>query len=191
MTSVAIRCALTGVLSQRTAGPPIAPSEHFIGEASHLRVAALDFSCGHVGPQVEGFLARCREVGDRGVVVGYLSGAACPIHHMTHTDGENRRLLPLYLEAGFDIADSVCPYPMTQCRLEDIYAAFAGRITIWGGIPSTLLCPDSTSDAEFRRTIDSLVARYSGQSRLILGVSDMVTADADWERLGYITGKVG
>jgi hypothetical protein len=109
---------------------------------------------------------------------------------MTHTDGENRRLLPLYVEAGFDIADSVCPYPMTQLRLEEIYAAFAGRITIWGGIPSTLLCRDSTSEEEFRRTIDELVARYPGQSRLILGVSDMVTADADWDRLCYITEKV-
>ncbi len=250
---------------------------HPIREPRDFDSVAWIFSHLQVEPQTEGFLARSREVGDRGVVVGYLSGAACPIHHvmkelmpveqffyalhdypekvealaealepfyarmkqvaaegpcevillganyddsityprfferhilpplrdyaaelhargkflMTHTDGENRRLLPLYLEAGFDIADSVCPYPMTQCRLEDIYAAFAGRITIWGGIPSTLLCPDSTTDAEFRRTIDALVARYSGQSRLILGVSDMVTADADWERLGYITGKVG
>ena len=32
---------------------------------------------------------------------------------MTHTDGENRRLIPLYLQTGFDIADSVCPAPMT------------------------------------------------------------------------------
>ena len=33
---------------------------------------------------------------------------------LTHTDGENRRLLPLYLRAGFDIADSLCPAPMTR-----------------------------------------------------------------------------
>jgi len=251
-------------------------TEHPIREPRDFEVAAWIFSHLKVEPQTEGFRARCREVGDRGVVVGYLSGAACPIHHvmkelmpveqffyalhdypdrverlaeaiepfyarmkevaadspaeiillganyddsityprffarhilpplrdhaaqlhargkflMTHTDGENRRLLPLYVEAGFDIADSVCPYPMTQLRLEEIYAAFTGRITIWGGIPSTLLCPDSTRDVEFRRTIDELVERYTGQSRLILGVSDMVTADADWDRLQYITAKV-
>ncbi|MBI3682417.1 MAG: hypothetical protein HY235_18715, partial [Acidobacteria bacterium] len=29
---------------------------------------------------------------------------------MTHTDGENRKLLHLYRAAGFDVADSVCPY---------------------------------------------------------------------------------
>jgi len=109
---------------------------------------------------------------------------------MTHTDGENKQLLELYLRAGFDIADSVCPYPMTRCRLEEIRAAFADRITIWGGIPSTLLCATSTPDDEFRRSVDQLVRRYEGESHFILGVSDMVTADADWKRLQHITEMV-
>ena len=109
---------------------------------------------------------------------------------MTHTDGENKLLLGLYLRAGFDIADSVCPYPMTRCRLEEIRAAFAGRITIWGGIPSTLLCPASTPEDEFRRSVAQLIDRYKGESHFILGVSDMVTADADWDRLQYVTEKV-
>jgi hypothetical protein len=106
---------------------------------------------------------------------------------MTHTDGENKQLLALYLRAGFDIADSVCPYPMTRCRLEEIRAAFADRITIWGGIPSTLLYPASTPEDEFRRSVAQLIERYQGKSHFILGVSDMVTADADWARLQYIT----
>ena len=109
---------------------------------------------------------------------------------MTHTDGENKQLLALYLRAGFDIADSVCPYPMTRCRLEEIRAAFANRITIWGGIPSTLLCSTSTAGDEFRRSIDQLIERYGRESHFILGVSDMVTADADWDRVQYITEKV-
>jgi hypothetical protein len=109
---------------------------------------------------------------------------------MTHTDGENKQLLALYLRAGFDIADSVCPYPMTRCRLEEIRVAFADRITIWGGIPSTLLCSTSTPEDEFRRSIAQLIERYDGESHFILGVSDMVTADADWDRLHYVTEKV-
>jgi hypothetical protein len=108
---------------------------------------------------------------------------------MTHTDGENRKLLKLYREAGFDVADSVCPYPMTSCRLEEIREAFADRITILGGIPSVLLCRDSATEDQFRRFIDDLIARYSGQSRLILGVSDMVTADAEWSRLRYLSER--
>ena len=109
---------------------------------------------------------------------------------MTHTDGENRRLIPLYLRAGFDIADSLCPAPMTRMNLEDIRAAFADRITIWGGIPSVLLCPDSVGESEFRLWIDRLLGRYGHASRFVLGVSDMVTADASWERLLYITEMI-
>jgi hypothetical protein len=109
---------------------------------------------------------------------------------MTHTDGENKQLLALYLRSGFDIADSVCPYPMTRCRLEEIRAAFADRITIWGGIPSTLLCSTSTAEDEFRRSVEQLIERYDRESHFILGVSDMVTADADWDRVQYITEKV-
>jgi Uroporphyrinogen decarboxylase (URO-D) len=109
---------------------------------------------------------------------------------MTHTDGENKQLLALYMQTGFDIADSVCPYPMTRCRLEEIRAAFADRITVWGGIPSTLLCSTSTPEDEFRRSIDELVERYGQESHFILGVSDMVTAEAEWDRMHYITDKV-
>ncbi len=109
---------------------------------------------------------------------------------MTHTDGENRRLIPLYLRAGFDIADSVCPAPMTRMTIDEIRVELEDRITIWGGIPSVLLCPDSADDAQFRSWIDTLIDRYGHQSRFVLGVSDMVTADVAWERLAYITEKI-
>jgi len=109
---------------------------------------------------------------------------------MTHTDGENRRLIPHYLDAGFDIADSVCPHPMTRLTLDEYIDAFSGRITVWGGIPSTLLCPDSTPEDDFRRAIGHLLDKHRDRPRLILGVSDMVTADADWDRLAYITERL-
>ena len=38
--------------------------------------------------------------------------------------------------------------------------------------------------------VDRLVERHSHTTRLVLGVSDMVTADASWDRLLYITEKV-
>jgi hypothetical protein len=109
---------------------------------------------------------------------------------MTHTDGENQRLFPLYRRAGFDVADSVCPYPMTRCTLEEIRTNFGEHVTIWGGIPSTLLCTSSTTEDEFWRSIDETVERYAHQSHFILGVSDMVTADCEWERMQYITDRV-
>jgi hypothetical protein len=251
-------------------------TEHAIREPADFETVGYIFSHLKVEAQFDGYLARCAEVGERGVVVGYLLGTASPMHHimkelmpverffyamadcrekverlaermepfyerlkgigasspaeivhlganyddsitypsfferyilpalrdyaetlhrtgkylMTHTDGENRGLLPLYLRAGFDIADSLCPYPMTRVHFEDYLKTFSGCITIWGGIPSILLCPDSTPEDQFRRSIDAMIERYGRQSRFILGVSDMVTSDADWDRLQYINEKV-
>ena len=42
----------------------------------------------------------------------------------THTDGENTGLMELYLKSGFDIADSICPAPMTKISLEDTRRMF-------------------------------------------------------------------
>ena len=247
--------------------------EHAIREPRDFEVVGHIFSHLKVEPRWEGYLTRRKEVGERGLAVGYLLGTACPVQHimkelmpveqffyalhdypekvqnlaeqmeplyqslkeigedspaevvflggnyddsithprffekyilpplrdysaslhargkylMTHTDGENRLLLPLYLRAGFDIADSVCPYPMTRCRLSEIRACFDDRITIWGGIPSTLLCASSTSEGEFRSSLHNLIEHYGRASHFILGVSDMVTADCELQRLQYIT----
>jgi hypothetical protein len=49
---------------------------------------------------------------------------------------------------------------------------------------------DSATEAQFRDFIDGLVERYARQPRFVLGVSDMVTADAEWDRLLYVTDKV-
>jgi hypothetical protein len=80
---------------------------------------------------------------------------------------------------------------MTRLTLEETLAAFAGRITIWGGIPSTQLCAGSTDEQEFRRYADELIARHGHSKRLVLGVSDMVTADAELDRIKYLCAKIG
>lgn len=251
-------------------------SQHAIREPQDFDVVGHIFSHLRVEPNFDGYLARRAEVGDDGLAVGFIQGAASPIqlimkelmvleeffyafhdypekvlhlagqiepyfqqiqaigadspaevlllganyddsithpaffekhllpsltsfaqalHRqgkflMTHTDGENQKLFPLYHRAGFDIADSVCPYPMTQCTLEETRANFGGHVTIWGGIPSTLLCLSSTPEDEFRRSVNETIERYSGQSHFVLGVSDMVTADCEWDRLQYITDKI-
>ena len=79
---------------------------------------------------------------------------------------------------------------MTRMSLAEIRTALGDRITIWGGIPSVLLCRHSCGDSDFREWMDNLIERYGHMSRFVLGVSDMVTADADWNRLEYITKKV-
>ncbi len=108
---------------------------------------------------------------------------------LTHTDGENERLLPLFRRAGFDIADSLCPAPMTKVTLAQAIDALPG-ITIWGGIPSVALLEESVHEADFRRLVEEAVALARGKSHLILGIADTTPAGAKWERIEYISDAV-
>jgi hypothetical protein len=111
-------------------------------------------------------------------------------YHLTHTDGENRALLPLYPGCGFDIAESVCPYPMTQCTLAEIMEGMGPGVTIWGGIPSVILLDSSTPDQVFEEFLDDLFSTPGIGNRLILGVSDNVPPDANLTRLDEIKKRV-
>lgn len=110
---------------------------------------------------------------------------------LTHTDGENERLLPLYPDCGFDVAESVCPRPMTRCTLREARAGMGPRTTVWGGIPSLALLPAHMDDRAFDAYLDDLFAEARSGRRLILGVSDNVPPDADLGRLDRIRDSIG
>ena len=118
---------------------------------------------------------------------------------LTHTDGENEGLLPLYPECRIDVAESVCPQPMTRCTLRQVRDGLrqdipgqdtpVQGITVWGGIPSVALLPDSMSGAAFEDYLDGVFAELGSGDHLILGVSDNVPPDADLDRLARITER--
>jgi len=107
---------------------------------------------------------------------------------LTHTDGENHDLLPYYPDCGFDVAESVCPAPMTRCSLAEIRAGM--KTTVWGGIPSVALLESSMDNAAFNAYLDELFDSLGGGDHLILGVSDNVPPDAKLERLQRIGDAV-
>lgn len=109
---------------------------------------------------------------------------------LTHTDGENRGLLEHYVASGFDIADSVCPSPMTRLSIGQVREAFAGRITIMGGIPSVTLVRESMTDLQFERYLDDFFTQIGRGDRLILGVSDTTPPAAEFRRLRAIADRV-
>lgn len=109
---------------------------------------------------------------------------------LTHTDGENRALLPLYPDCGFDVAESVCPQPMTSCSLAEVRAGVGGETTVWGGIPSVALLPDSMDDATFEAYMDGLFGELGNGRRLILGVADNVPPDADMRRIERVKERI-
>jgi hypothetical protein len=105
---------------------------------------------------------------------------------LTHTDGENQGLCHLYREAGVDVADSVCPQPMTKLTLAEHRKAFDNQVTIWGAIPSVMLLPDSFSQPQFEKYMENLMTEIDTGQRLILSVADTLPPAADFERILYI-----
>jgi uroporphyrinogen-III decarboxylase len=109
---------------------------------------------------------------------------------LCHCDGENKGLLDLIPESGMDIAEAVCPQPMTKVTITEVKKAFKGKVTIFGGIPSVILMEESMSDEEFEKFMKDLFGEIAPGNRFILGVSDTTPPDAKFERLVRITEMV-
>ena len=128
-------------------------------------------------------------------ILPYLQKLADLLHSkgkllQTHCDGENKGLLDLLAESGMDIAEAVCPQPMTKVTITDVKKVFKNKITIFGGIPSVVLLQESMPDEEFERFMKSLFKEIAPGDRFILGVSDTTPPDAKFERLLRITEMV-
>jgi uroporphyrinogen-III decarboxylase len=124
-------------------------------------------------------------------IMPWLNRAADKLHGagkylLTHTDGENKGLMPAFADCRFDIADSVCPAPMTKVSLREYRDLFGKRITLWGGVPSTLVLPSCFSEEDFRRFVQELVRDCKPYDHLILSVADTLPPDADFGRIQYL-----
>jgi uroporphyrinogen-III decarboxylase len=146
-----------------------------LGANYDSRVQYPPFFAEHLQPGLEAFAEKLHANGK------YL---------LTHTDGENTGLLQHYLDSSFDIADSVCPAPMTKLTFREVREAFAGRITIMGGIPAVVLLKESMSDRDFDAFLDDFFEQLGGGDHLILGISDTTPPSADFERLLRIGQRV-
>jgi len=105
---------------------------------------------------------------------------------LSHTDGENEGLMDFIFESGIDVADSVCPYPMTKVGLSEYYRRWRERITIFGGIPSNLLLEDATSENAFENYMRALFSAIVPGSRFMLAIADTTPPDASFDRLRRI-----
>jgi len=109
---------------------------------------------------------------------------------LTHTDGENTGLLDCYLESEIDVADSICPSPMTKLTFKEVRDHFRSRITVMGGIPSVCLLKASMPDDAFEAYLDEFFTQLARGDHLILGVSDTTPPAADLERVKRIGERV-
>ncbi len=105
---------------------------------------------------------------------------------VTHTDGENEKLLHLYVQAGVDVADSVCPRPMTRLSLREYREVFGDRIAIWGGLCSICVLPGVFSDEQFEAHLDEALDAADDGRGLIFSLADTTPPEASLERIRRI-----
>lgn len=109
---------------------------------------------------------------------------------LTHTDGDNSGLLQDYVEANVDIADSVCPSPMTKQTFGEIRRGLQDKVAIWGGIAAISVLEDSMSEYEFEKYLDQTLQDAGGGRRLVLAIADSVPPAAKFERILKIKKRV-
>ena len=109
---------------------------------------------------------------------------------VTHTDGENEGILPFYRQMGIDVADSVCPAPMTRLSLAEYRRTFAQEIAVWGGICSVSVLPESFTDEQFAAHVEDVLQAAGDGCGLIVSIADTTPPDACIERLRYIGSRI-
>jgi len=107
-----------------------------------------------------------------------------------HCDGENFGLMDLLRDSGMHVAEAVAPYPMTKVKIEEYYERWSDTLTIFGGIPESLLLEESTTDEDFEAYLDHLFKVVAPGKRLILGIGDTTPAHAVFDRLIRIGERV-
>lgn len=108
---------------------------------------------------------------------------------LCHTDGENRGLMDLIRDSGMHIAESFCPAPMTKVTLAEYYERLSPHLTLFGGIPSTVVMP-GTSEADFEAYMDELFRAVAPGRRIVIGIADEVPPSAVFSRLQRIGERI-
>jgi hypothetical protein len=106
-----------------------------------------------------------------------------------HADNDTKLLLSLVKEAGFDMAECFVTAPMVHCTLAEARQAWGKDVIIWGGIPSSILCPPVT-DSVFEAYMEDLFRTIAPGDAFILGVADNVMPDAYIERVIRVSEMV-
>lgn len=100
----------------------------------------------------------------------------------SHWDGFVKQLLPYVGETGLDGLECVTPLPQGDVTIEEMKEGMEGML-LRDGIPAVLFCP-WTSLKDLEDHVRKLMRTF--HPRLILGISDMLPANADIERIRFV-----
>jgi hypothetical protein len=99
-----------------------------------------------------------------------------------HADADTRLLVDLIKDAGFDVLDCFASAPLVPFELAEARRRFGPGVTIWGGVPSTILC-DPYTDEQFEQYMEHLFDDIAPGDRFMLGVSDNIMPETHIERV--------
>ena len=102
-----------------------------------------------------------------------------------HPDGENNLLMDILADCGADVCEAVTPYPMTKVGIDEYYDRWcrSGKLTIWGGIPESMLLEKSATEEDFKAYLDHLFKAIVPGDRFIAGIGDTTPPGAVFDRL--------
>ena len=128
-------------------------------------------------------------------ILPWVQKAAGTLHEkgkiiFCHCDGENLGLMNVLKSTGMDMAEAICPHPMTKVSVDEYYRQWSNAMTIFGGIPSNMVLAESASDQDFEAYLDYLFKAVAPGTRFILGIADTTPPDAVFERLIRIGERV-
>jgi len=103
-----------------------------------------------------------------------------------HWCGRTQNLLPLVPGCGLDVVEAIVTKPMADIALPDALELLGDRVVLQGGIPSVLVCREGASLEEFEEYVREVIRPLKGRRGYIVGMSDNVPPNADFERIEQI-----
>ena len=108
---------------------------------------------------------------------------------LCHTDGENTALMDLIGDSGMHVAESITPAPMTRVTIGEYYRRWSPKLTLFGGIPSTIMLPQ-TPEQDFEAYLDEFFRAVAPGTRMVVGIADEVPPEAIFARLQRIGDRI-
>ena len=121
-------------------------------------------------------------------ILPWLQKAARAFHAkgkliISHTDGENRKLMELIKTSGLDGAELICPHPQTKLHFHEYVDAWADKLTLIGGIPTDYFNPKSTSREDLMNYLQYVRDVTASKGGYIPGITDAFSPLGDFDRL--------
>lgn len=104
---------------------------------------------------------------------------------VVHGDGDMKELLRCLMDVGVQVVEAFTPKPVTSIDIRETRVLWGHKVTMWGGIPFSILTPQF-SDSEFAAYMEDVYRAVAPGDRFILGFGDNVPPEALFHRIEWI-----